>query len=89
MTTMAWGSLVLGWFRIAFHFCCVSPRMLMVYQLKGLVCWVAVIFAFSWGGFSLSLCFCGVLDLDRLLFLLCSLGFVSTQSGGDGGSGGG
>jgi len=23
---MAWGSLVLGWFRIAFHFCCVSPR---------------------------------------------------------------
>jgi len=24
------GSLVLGWFRIAFHFRCVSPRMLMV-----------------------------------------------------------
>ena len=62
MITMAWGFSVLGWFRMDFHFCCVSPRMLMVWQLKGLVCWVVVVFFFSWGGFSLSLCFCGVLD---------------------------
>ena len=89
MITMAWGFSVLGWFRMDFHFCCVSPRMLMVWQLKGLVCWVVVVFFFNWGGFSLSLCFCGVLDFDRLLFLLCSLGFISTQSGGGGGSGGG
>ena len=53
------------------------------------MCWVVVVFSFNWGGFSLSLCFCGVLDFDRLLFLLCSLGFISTQSGGGGGSGGG
>jgi len=42
---------------------------------------------FGLGGFFLSLCFCGVLDLDHLLFLLCFLGSVSTQCGGDGGSG--
>jgi len=48
------------------------------------VCWVAVVFFFSLGGFSLSPCFCGVLDWDRLLFLLCFLGSVSTQSGVDG-----
>jgi len=46
-------------------------------------------FLFSLGGFFLSLCFCGVLVWDRLLFLLCLLGFVSMQSGGDSGSGGG
>ena len=89
MITMAWGSLVLGWFRMDFHFCCVSPHMLMVSQLKGLVCWVVVVFFFSWGGVSLSLCFCSVLDCDHLLFLLCSLGFISTQSGEGGVSGGG
>ena len=43
---------------------------------------------FSFGGFSLSLCFCGVRERDRRLFLLF-LGSVSTQSGEDGGSGGG
>jgi len=31
-------------------------------------------------GFSISLFFCGVLDLDRLLFFSCPLGVVSTQS---------
>jgi len=36
-----------------------------------------------------SLCFCGVLDFDRLHFLLGSLRFISTQSGGGVGSGGG
>ena len=36
-------------FRTAFHFChfcCVTPRMLMVSQLKGLVCWETCVFLF-------------------------------------------
>jgi len=53
------------------------------------VYWLAVVIFFSFGGFSLSLCFCGVREYDRRLFLLFYLGSVSTQSGEDGGSGGG
>jgi len=48
---------------------------------------VASIFFFVFGGSSLSLCFCGILHVARFLLLSCLLGFVSTQSGGEGGFG--
>ena len=48
---------------------------------------MASIFFFVFGGFSLSLCCCGILILAHFLLLSCLLGFVSTQSGGEGGFG--
>jgi len=84
--TMAWGSLMAGWFRFAFHFFLCETTYVDGVTVERFGVLGSGYFLFNLGGFSLSLFFCGVLVVDRFLFFPCPFGVVFAQSDEGGGS---